>query len=40
MISYIDSYDNCPTWAPLAGYAGVALCAVLANYGAAVGTYK
>ena len=37
---YQISYDNCPTWAPFCGYLGAAICVILANWGAAVGTYK
>jgi len=35
-----DGYDTCPSWAPLLGFSGASLCIILANWGAAWGTWK
>jgi len=32
--------DTCPSWAPLLGFAGASICVILANWGAAWGTWK
>jgi len=36
----VGGYDACPSWAPLLGFAGSAICVILANWGAAWGTWK
>lgn len=33
-------YEDCPSWAPFLGFFGAAMCGVLANFGAAWGTWK
>lgn len=40
MTEVTAGYDNCPTYAPVFGYLGVASCMVLANFGSAWGTWK
>ena len=32
--------EDCPSWAPFLGFFGAAMCGVLANFGAAWGTWK
>lgn len=34
------NFESCPSWAPVLGYSGAAICIVLANWGAAWGTWK
>jgi len=36
----VAGYETCPTWAPLLGFLGAASCIILANWGAAWGTWK
>eukprot|EP00567_Pseudictyota_dubia_P005219 CAMPEP_0197459848 /NCGR_PEP_ID=MMETSP1175-20131217/52571_1 /TAXON_ID=1003142 /ORGANISM="Triceratium dubium, Strain CCMP147" /LENGTH=179 /DNA_ID=CAMNT_0042994829 /DNA_START=127 /DNA_END=662 /DNA_ORIENTATION=- len=36
----VAGYENCPTWAPILGFLAAGLCATLANFGAAWGTWK
>ncbi|GMH95035.1 hypothetical protein TrVE_jg4265 [Triparma verrucosa] len=38
--NYVAGFDACPTWSPVLGYAGAAICIIFANWGAAVGTWK
>ena len=33
-------YEDCPSWAPFLGFFGAAMCGILANFGAAWGTWK
>mmetsp|Transcript_8752 Transcript_8752/g.18796 ORF Transcript_8752/g.18796 Transcript_8752/m.18796 type:complete len:220 (+) Transcript_8752:301-960(+) len=33
-------YEDCPSWAPFLGFFGAAACGILANFGAAWGTWK
>jgi V-type H+-transporting ATPase proteolipid subunit len=33
-------YETCPSWAPSLGFLGAGLCIILANWGAAWGTWK
>lgn len=36
----VAGIDDCQPWAPILGFAGSALCVILANWGAAWGTWK
>ena len=33
-------YEDCPSWAPFLGFFGASMCGILANFGAAWGTWK
>ena len=35
-----DGNGQCPTWTPFLGFMGAASCLVLANWGAAIGTWR
>lgn len=40
-MTYVTAgYETCPSWAPSLGFIGAGLCIVLANWGAAWGTWK
>lgn len=39
-MSILGAYEVCPTYAPAFGYIGAAGCMILANFGAAWGTWK
>jgi len=36
----VSGMDTCPSWAPVLGFAGSSICVILANWGAAWGTWK
>ena len=36
----VAGYEECPSWAPFLGFFGAAICVILANWGAAWGTWK
>eukprot|EP00957_Ditylum_brightwellii_P085497 6503264-Ditylum_brightwellii.AAC.1 len=36
----VAGYEDCPSWAPFLGFFGAAACGILANFGAAWGTWK
>jgi len=36
----VSGMDTCPSWAPLLGFGGSAICVILSNWGAAWGTWK
>jgi len=36
----VAGYEECPSWAPFLGFFGAAMCGILANFGAAWGTWK
>eukprot|EP00544_Gedaniella_sp_CCMP2646_P003642 CAMPEP_0202494008 /NCGR_PEP_ID=MMETSP1361-20130828/10385_1 /ASSEMBLY_ACC=CAM_ASM_000849 /TAXON_ID=210615 /ORGANISM="Staurosira complex sp., Strain CCMP2646" /LENGTH=202 /DNA_ID=CAMNT_0049124391 /DNA_START=51 /DNA_END=659 /DNA_ORIENTATION=- len=40
MSAVVAGADTCPDYAPVFGYFGAALCAILANWGSAWGTWK
>jgi len=39
-VEVISGFDTCPSWAPILGFAGSSICVILANWGAAWGTWK